>query len=120
LETLYKELEKNIMILIIDISERKIQSVSTGTALPYQRPRLPPLSVTVISSVSVISSVTVISSVSVISSVTVISSVSVISREVVTLRASSPGITTIAYLWKERDLNSNTFLIDIIWLADVY
>jgi hypothetical protein len=71
LDTLYKGLEKNIMILIIDISEDIIESVSTGTALLYKRPRLPPLCVTVISG------------------------------EVVTLRASSPGITPMAFLWKK-------------------
>jgi hypothetical protein len=84
LETLYKELGKNFMILIIDISESIIESVFTGTTLPFRRPRLPPLTVTVISG------------------------------EVVMLRASSPCITPIAFLWKDQDLDSNTFLIDII------
>jgi hypothetical protein len=84
LETLYKDLEKNIMILIIAISENIIESVSTGTALPFRKPRLPALSVTVISG------------------------------EVVTLTASCPGITPITFLSKDRDLDSNTFLIDII------
>jgi hypothetical protein len=84
LETLYKELEKNIMLLIIGMSESIIEPEYTATALPYRSPRLTPLSVTVING------------------------------EVVTLRASFPGITPIAFLWKDHYLDTNTFLIDII------